>query len=222
MKHRVISLTLGLLLAVPSLAEEPAGSPVQAVAKIEDFAWMAGHWRGDGLGGVCEEVWSESLGGSMIGLFRLVKDGKLVFSEHMTLVAEAGSIVLKVKHFTPEFVAWEDREQAVRFALEESRPGAARFQGLAMRRTGDGLEIDIRIRHKDGTTKDEPIRLKAVTRQPYPVQGQAQDRSLPARPERHPWSPSPTSCHLTRRHRPAQGCGSKRLLLPLSPVRAVE
>jgi hypothetical protein len=159
------AIALGLLLssggeAGESETEVATGRPASDI-NIEDFAWMAGYWRGEGLGGVCEEIWTEPLAGSMIGLFRLVRDGEPMFSEHMTLGADANGFALKVKHFTPDFVAWEDKEGAIRFSLEELRPSEAVFKGLRFRRTDEGnLEITIRMKQKGGETKDEVIKLR--------------------------------------------------------------
>ncbi len=162
------AVVLGLLLssggeAGNSRTEVPTGRPASDV-DVKDFAGLAGYWRGEGLGGVCEEIWSEPLAGSMIGIFRLVRDGEPVFSEHMRLGADADGFALKVKHFTPDFVAWEDKEEAIRFRLDELRPGEAVFGGLRIRRTDEGnLEITIRLK-KGGETTDEVIRLR-----PHPV-----------------------------------------------------
>ena len=159
------AVVLGLLLGSGGEAEDsgmeaPAGRPASDI-DVEDFAWMAGYWRGEGLGGVCEEIWSEPLAGSMIGIFRLVRDGEPVFSEHMRLGADAEGFALKVKHFTPAFVAWEDKEEAIRFGLDEHRPGEAVFGGLRIRRTDEGnLEITIRLTRKGGEATDEVIRLR--------------------------------------------------------------
>ena len=72
------AVVLGLLLSSGGEAgntgtQGPIERPASDV-DVEDFAWLAGYWRGEGLGGVCEEIWSEPLAGSMIGLFRLVRN----------------------------------------------------------------------------------------------------------------------------------------------------
>ena len=41
---------------------------------IEDVSWISGYWIGEALGGKIEEVWTEPLGGSMMGSFKLVVD----------------------------------------------------------------------------------------------------------------------------------------------------
>lgn len=168
MRAGSIVVAMIALLAGPCGAEEgrarpedaPAESSAGAAPSVEDFAWMVGHWRGEGFGGVCDEFWTGPLGGSMVGLFRLVQEDQLVFSEHMMLVAEPDGIVLKVKHFTPEFVAWEDKEGAVKFRLQEVRPNEAVFKGLSFRRTGPSLEVVLRMKDSSGKTRDEALTLR--------------------------------------------------------------
>ena len=50
---------------------------------LSKFEWLAGHWRGEGLGGQCEEIWSAPAAGTMVGSFRLMKDGEVSFYELM-------------------------------------------------------------------------------------------------------------------------------------------
>jgi hypothetical protein len=153
----MVVLTLMLLSA---LAGSPA-SDEAASAAIEDFAWMAGHWRGEGFGGVVEEVWSEPLGGTMVGTFRLVKDGKVAFYEIMVLEPDPEGFVLRVKHFAEDFTAWEEQADSVDFRLEKLEGQVATFNGLTLSRDADALEIKIRMRQKDGSTRWETLRFEA-------------------------------------------------------------
>ena len=131
-------------------------------AKIADVAWLAGYWRGPGLGGECEEIWSLPAGDRMQGIFTLSKEGALTFSEAMTLVEEEGSLVLKVKHFTPEFVGWEEKEDYVRFPLVKLGENEAYFRGLTFRRMGaDALSIYIVLTSGDKKTEHE-LKLERV------------------------------------------------------------
>ena len=139
--------------------DEGRSSPA---AKIADVAWLAGYWRGPGLGGECEEIWSLPAGDRMQGIFTLSRDGALTFSEAMTLVEEEGSLVLKVKHFTPEFVAWEEKEDYVSFPLVKPAENEAWFRGLTFRRKGaDGLSIYIVLKSGDERTEHE-LKLERV------------------------------------------------------------
>jgi hypothetical protein len=126
---------------------------------VEDLSWLAGHWRGEGLGGSCEEIWSEPLAGTMVGTFRLVEDGETRFYEMLVLAREETGLVMKVKHFAPDLVGWEEKEDFLRFELERVEPNRAHFEGLSMEREGDRLEIRV-IRYKGGEVREESIVLQ--------------------------------------------------------------
>src|SRR5262245_8230702 len=70
-----------------------------AAATIADMAWYAGRWTGSGFGGENEEVWTPPNAGTMLGMYRLVKDGKPVFFELLTILEEQGSLLIRLKHF---------------------------------------------------------------------------------------------------------------------------
>lgn len=105
-------------------------------ATVEDVAWLAGHWRGEFLGGQAEEVWSPPSGGSMLGMFKLVRDGASSFYEIMTLTEENGGVVLKLKHFNPDLTGWEEKDEHVAFPLAKIEDNAAYFDGLTLKRVG--------------------------------------------------------------------------------------
>lgn len=129
-------------------------------ANVADMAWFAGTWTGTGLGGVTEETWSAPADGAMMGMFRLVKDGKVVFYEFLTLVEEAGSLVLKLKHFNPDLTGWEEKVDSVKFRLLQISPTMIRFGGLTFKRVGDdALEVFLAIRNRDGSVREETFRL---------------------------------------------------------------
>src|SRR5690349_21407763 len=66
-------------------------------ATLEDMRWFVGTWTGTGLGGSTDETWSAPVAGAMLGTFRLVKEGKPVFYEFLTLVEHEGSLLLRLK-----------------------------------------------------------------------------------------------------------------------------
>lgn len=131
--------------------EEGAASPP---AKIADLAWLAGYWQGDGLGGTCEEVWGKPHGDRMTGFFTLVQNGVFTFSETMVIVEENGSLALKLKHFKPDFVGWEEKDKYVTFRLVRLGEREALFSGLTFRRTGDTLAIYLRLTEDDKTWEE--------------------------------------------------------------------
>lgn len=154
MARALIALLVALLAPLPA-----AASPRNAT--IDDAAWLAGRWVGEGLGGQVEEVWSPPAGGQMVGHFRLVRNGAPAFYELCLIDVTADGIRLRVKHFNPDFTGWEERDGWHSFAPVGAMPGQLRFEGLTFRREGDALIIDIRITDSaTGTTRDEVLRLR--------------------------------------------------------------
>jgi hypothetical protein len=143
------------LFALASLAfAAPA-----AAQSIDDAAWLAGRWVGEGLGGKVEETWAPAAGGQMVGHFQLVKAGKPVFYEIMLLDARPGGLRLRVKHFNPDFTAWEDKAVWHSFEPVAVEPDTLRFKGLTLGRQGNRLTVTITFRGKDGMVRDEVLKL---------------------------------------------------------------
>jgi hypothetical protein len=143
-------LTLALFAMAPPLAAQQENSAntlrfdpaaERAPAKIADLAWLQGYWVGEGLGGQTEELWMPPMSDRMYGTFTLAKEGELVFSEAMLLVEEEGSLALRVKHFSKDFVGWEEKDGFVSFPLVRLGENEAYFNGLTLRRDGDQLMI---------------------------------------------------------------------------------
>lgn len=132
-------------------------------AALADVAWLVGHWAGDGLGGTCEEVWVPPLAGNkeMMGMFRFVKDGKTVFTEHFVLVEDNGSLTLKLKHFDAAFNSWEEKDKHTAFQLIKTEKDAAYFGGLTFRKTADGMDVFVAVK-KDGKLIEAPFKFKPV------------------------------------------------------------
>lgn len=116
-------------------------------AAIEDIAWLAGRWVGEGLGGVSEEVIAPPMAGQMMGMFRQTKaDGSLMFYEFYQFAEEAGSLVLRIKHFNPDFTGWEEKDGYVEFPLVAAEHGAVYFDGLTFALDGEnGLRAAVTI-----------------------------------------------------------------------------
>ncbi len=158
------------LLAAPSVGAETPPVDVLTLAEgvespqasISEVAWLAGYWRGSGLGGESEEFWTDPLGDRMMGLFHLAREGEAVLSEHMMLIEKDGSLALYVKHFSGEFVAWEDKEGRVEFPLVRLGEETAWFSGLTLHRPDpDSLIVVVRL-HSGGSFSDERFVFERV------------------------------------------------------------
>ncbi len=141
---------------VPKNTVELTPGAARPKAAIGDVAWIAGHWKGEALGGISEEIWSGPLAGSMMGSYRLVKDGKVAFYELITIVEESGSLAVRLKHFRGDLTGWEEKDVVRSFPLVKLEKDAAYFDGMTYRRLPDGaLESFVLIRHKDGKASEE-------------------------------------------------------------------
>ncbi|MEO9869745.1 DUF6265 family protein [Ekhidna sp.] len=111
------------------------------------YAWLAGSWTGNGFGGTSEEMWSPpSTDGTMMGVFRHHnEDGSLNFYEFMVL----DSTGLKLKHFNPDMMAWETKEDFVHFKAIEFTKNKIALKGLVFERKSD-TSMEIRLDLKDG------------------------------------------------------------------------
>ncbi len=149
--------------ATPNTLSLPDGAPRPA-ARVADFAWLSGRWAGEGLGGSLDEVWSDPAGGAMVGYFRLVKDGKPVFYEIMTLVESEGSVEMRLKHVNPDMTGWEEKNGFVTFRLVKQDSTGAYFEGLSLRRVSDDEMVGyIALRNRtDGTAREEKLVYRRV------------------------------------------------------------
>ena len=128
-----------------------------AKAALTDFTWLAGQWTGPALGGRSEEMWTRPDGGSMQGMYRLVKDGKVVFYELLTLTEKDGSVALRLKHFNPDLTGWEEKATVLEFPLLKITTTEAHFDGMIFRQTSpDAFTVLLKIGDKKtGAAREE-------------------------------------------------------------------
>ena len=123
-------------------------------ATLEDVSWLVGSWKGEAFGGTFEEVWNPPSKGSMVGFFKFMGDEAVGFYELLLLVEEEGSLSLKVKHFNPDFTAWEEKADYVDFKFVSADEDVIHFSGISFYRVSED-EIHAWIRMKSGDTISE-------------------------------------------------------------------
>lgn len=111
--------------------DDPENRPA---ATLNDVSWLVGNWSGEAFGNTFEESWNPPSAGSMIGFFKLMDGDDVVFYELLLLVEEEGSLSLKVKHFSSDFTAWEDKADYVTFRYIKSDDDAVHFSGISFYR----------------------------------------------------------------------------------------
>jgi uncharacterized protein YndB with AHSA1/START domain len=144
-----ILLTVAALVPLPAVAQAAPQSPAAAApaATIEDFSWLAGHWRGKLKSGPVAEIsYSEPAGGLMMAMFRLLDGEKLAVLEYMTLRETPEGMEMRVRHFDPALTPLE-KEEAIILRLAEydglrsvfENPVHTRPKRSTVTRTGENL-----------------------------------------------------------------------------------
>lgn len=160
-KSKLITLSTLLFLSLQCFAQdsfenvlqfdEATGSPK---ADLTAVAWIAGHWRGEALGGVVEEIWSSPLGGSMMASFKLVVDDQVKFYEIETIMQHGETLILKLKHFSSSLHGWEEKEETVDFKLVKVTDNKVFFDGMTFEKVSDG-EMNVYVVIGDEGKKQE-------------------------------------------------------------------
>jgi hypothetical protein len=108
--RRTILPVLLVLLAPLAAAGQQVAAP-DSRHKLADLAFMAGEWVIERAGERLEEYWSAPTAGSMIGVFRWERNGRLWMKELMTVVAEADGPVFRLRHFDAAMRPWEKEDE---------------------------------------------------------------------------------------------------------------
>jgi hypothetical protein len=145
-----------------SLRAQAPAAPVKA--SLDDFKWIVGHWTGTGLGGTSDEMWMPPAGGAMLGSFRQLQDGKVVFYEILTLAERDGTVVLRLKHFNGDLTGWEEKAHVLEFSLIELTPTRAAFNAMTFtHEEKHAFRVSLRLRdRKTGELKEETFQFRRV------------------------------------------------------------
>ncbi len=161
---------LCLLLSAGALAKEPrtahtfqlADGESPPVASVENAAWLAGRWEGVAFGQRFEEYWSKPSAGTMLGTFKLIGDDGVQFYELMEIGVSDGRLGLKVKHFSADFSAWEEKPDYVHFKLVAVEPDALHFSGISFYRRGpDAIEAYLLMRDGESLREEKLVFSRA-------------------------------------------------------------
>ena len=156
------------LTACPVGAQEVRDAPEDHTpppATLDQVDWLVGQWVGTGIGNApAMESWLPPTGGTMVGTFiQQNDDGGIMFTEHMYLMEEDSSLVLRLKHFNADLTAWEDKEGMVTFRLIALEDCAAYFRALTLRCDGENsLLAAVRMRSDDGEVSELVFRFERM------------------------------------------------------------
>ena len=116
-----------------------AGSPA---ARIDQMAWLAGQWRGEGppTDRIDAFVLPPS-GGGMVGVFRRVRGGEVTTHAIAYVTEESGSLVLRSKLFDSALRGRDSQDAPRPQALESISPSEVRFEKAWVFRRDGGIQL---------------------------------------------------------------------------------
>jgi hypothetical protein len=130
---RVVIGLLGLMQAAPA-------------GDLKSVAWMEGAWKSNAGGVISEEHWTAPNENHMLGMYRMQKAGKVVFTELLAMELSESGPVMYIRHFGPPgLIAREEKDAPVKMLLVKSEPNTAVFERdnketvITYRREGDTL-----------------------------------------------------------------------------------
>ena len=145
------------------LSEQGKPAPTATIAQAE---WLVGTWSGSGIGGAeAHESWLAASGNTMVGLFvQETAAGGLMFTEHMYLMEQDGSLVVKLKHFNPDLTGWEEKDGMLTFRLVNAEPCALYFNALTYRCAEDGgMVVAVRMKSPKPEPQELVFRFRRVS-----------------------------------------------------------
>ena len=111
---------LSSLLAIALLAAAAHAQAPDAKPTLDDFAWLAGHWRIEQGDRLVDEQWMAPVGGLMIGMARNVQGGKVREYEFTLLRQEPNGDIV--------YIASPSKQTQTAFKLTSFSDGTAVFE----------------------------------------------------------------------------------------------
>jgi len=134
---------------------------------IKDLAFISGTWKTTSEWGDMEEYWSKPAGNCMMCVYRCVKDGKVVFYEMIIIEQTPSGPVMKLRHFNPGLIAWEEKEKPYEYPLMFLETDKARFERpdkktyITFHRTSQKtLRVILESQDKDGKWQEDVFDYK--------------------------------------------------------------
>ncbi len=134
MKHTSI-LFLFLLLASLFTGAQAQTQPKGGT--LQDVAFIKGNWKATmPNGSTVEGSWQGPEGDNMMGMMRMMKNGKVTMYEILVYEQGEPGLVSLVKHFKPGLIGTEEKDKQDRYNFIEASKGRAIFE-----KEGEALRI---------------------------------------------------------------------------------
>ncbi len=111
-----------------TLLPEAYGQAPTNSGSLSDISFIAGHWKATPQGSTVEALWSAPAGDNMVGVIRMMKEGKATLYEMFAFEETQQGLVALVKHFQPGLVGLEEKDQSDRYHFLQAEKGSAIFE----------------------------------------------------------------------------------------------
>lgn len=125
----LVLLFLGYLPAAQAQTAAKGGT-------LADISFIQGHWKATNDGRAVEGTWLAPDGDNMVGMMRMMKNGKASMYEILAYEQNAQGLISLVKHFNPGLIGVEEKDKQDRYKFVEASKDRAIFQ-----KEGEDLRI---------------------------------------------------------------------------------
>lgn len=102
----------------------------------------------------------------MLGTYRHVRDGNINFYEFLAIEGDDHSLVLRLKHFDPGLLGWEEKEEVMAFPLVDMGDRRAYFDGFTFLQPGESqLQVHLRM-ERDGELREQVFHYGRISGKP--------------------------------------------------------
>lgn len=129
---------------------------------IARLQFMSGLWVQHHAWGDMEEYWGKPMGDNMVCSYRCVKDGKILFYEFVVIEQTDSVPVMKLRHFKPGNIGWEEKDKPYEYLLTDITASKATFKAadstLIMsyeRLNSNALQVVLTEKNKEGKWSTE-------------------------------------------------------------------
>ena len=144
---------LCVLVTSTALASSPRSD-------LDSLRWVAGEWQGDGPTGRVEAFWLPPGAGTLVGVLRRIREGRVLGYAIATVTESDRSLVLRFKRFDARLAGRESQEPATARRLVSISDTEVVFDGIRIRRSGDGILLEL----DRPSERPEQVRLARVLR----------------------------------------------------------
>ena len=145
------------VLCLTLLASTALGAPR---GDVEALRWLAGEWQGDGPAGRVDAFWLPPGGGTMVGVLRRIREGRILGYAIATVVESDGSLLLRFKRFDARLAGRESQEPPTPRKLVSISSTDVAFEGIRLHRSGETLVVEL---DRPGERPDQ-LRLSHLVR----------------------------------------------------------